>query len=29
MAEGGKDFNIPTPVGVEYHENNWSEGVGL
>jgi DNA polymerase I-like protein with 3'-5' exonuclease and polymerase domains len=27
MEEGGNDFGIPTPVGIEYHENNWAEGV--
>lgn len=27
MEESGKDFGIPTPVGVEYHEHHWSEGV--
>lgn len=26
MEEGGRDVGIPTPVGVEYHANNWSEG---
>jgi DNA polymerase I-like protein with 3'-5' exonuclease and polymerase domains len=26
MALGGDDFGIPTPVGCEYHPNNWAEG---
>lgn len=29
MELGGDDFDIPTPVGVEYHSDNWSEGVTL
>lgn len=29
MAKGGDDIGIPTPVGIEYHEDNWSEGVTL
>lgn len=29
MEEGGNDFGIPTPVGIEYHENNWAEGVEI
>jgi DNA polymerase I-like protein with 3'-5' exonuclease and polymerase domains len=36
MAQGGADFvlpscpnGIPTPVGVEYHTESWSEGVTL
>jgi DNA polymerase I-like protein with 3'-5' exonuclease and polymerase domains len=36
MAQGGTDFilpncprGIPTPVGVEYHTESWSEGVTL
>lgn len=29
MAMGGDDYGIPTPVGAEYHENNWEEGVTL
>jgi DNA polymerase I-like protein with 3'-5' exonuclease and polymerase domains len=29
MEAGGEDLipRVPTPVGVEYHPNNWSEGV--
>jgi hypothetical protein len=27
MEEGGNDIGIPTPVGVEYHSHNWSEGI--
>jgi DNA polymerase I-like protein with 3'-5' exonuclease and polymerase domains len=30
MAKGGElDFGIPTPVGCEYHPDNWSEGITL
>lgn len=29
MEKGGEDIGIPTPVGCEYHENNWAEGVSL
>lgn len=29
MALGGDDIGVPTPVGIEYHSNNWSEGVTL
>lgn len=29
MEKGGEDFGIPTPVGVEYHDDNWGEGVTL
>lgn len=29
MALGGDDIGVPTPVGIEYHEHNWSEGVVL
>ena len=29
MELGGDDIGIPTPVGVEYHLNNWGEGVTL
>jgi len=29
MEKGGQDIGIPTPVGIEYHENNWSEGVTI
>lgn len=27
MAEGGNDIDVPTPVGIEYNEHNWSEGL--
>lgn len=27
MEQGGTDLGIPTPVGVTYHNDNWSEGV--
>ena len=26
MEEGGDDIGIPTPVSIEYHVDNWSEG---
>lgn len=29
MAQGGEDIGVPTPVGAEYHADNWSEGVTL
>ena len=29
MAAGGEDIGVPTPVSVEYHESNWSEGVAI
>lgn len=29
MEMGGADIGIPTPVDVEYHEDNWEEGVVL
>lgn len=25
MEQGGEDIGVPTPVGVDYHLNNWSE----
>lgn len=27
MEAGGDDIGIPTPVGVEFHEENWQDGV--
>ena len=27
MEKGGKDIGLPTPCSVDYHPNNWSEGV--
>ena len=27
MEKGGEDIGVPTPVSVECHPNNWSEGV--
>lgn len=27
MAMGGNDIGVPTPVSVEYHPDNWSEGI--
>jgi DNA polymerase I-like protein with 3'-5' exonuclease and polymerase domains len=29
MANGGDDIGVPTPVGIEYHQFNWAEGVTL
>jgi DNA polymerase-1 len=29
MERGGDDIGVPTPVSMEYHENNWSEGKSL
>jgi DNA polymerase I-like protein with 3'-5' exonuclease and polymerase domains len=29
MEQGGEDFGLPTPVGVEFHPDNWSEGTSL
>lgn len=29
MELGGDDIGVPTPVGIEYHSANWSEGVSL
>lgn len=29
MEQGGDDIGVPTPVGVEYHPNNWGEGETL
>ena len=29
MERGGEDINVPTPVGLEYHDNNWAEGVTI
>jgi len=29
MSLGGEDIGIPTPVGAEWHESNWGEGVTL
>jgi hypothetical protein len=29
MAKGGEAIGVPTPVGIEYHANNWAEGVTL
>jgi DNA polymerase I-like protein with 3'-5' exonuclease and polymerase domains len=29
MAKGGDDIEIPTPVSIEYHKHNWSEGVSV
>jgi DNA polymerase I-like protein with 3'-5' exonuclease and polymerase domains len=27
MEQGGRDIDIPTPVGIEYHSVSWSEGI--
>lgn len=29
MERGGDDIGVPTPVSVEYHPDNWGEGVSL
>ena len=29
MSRGGDDIGLPTPVGCEYHAENWSVGVGF
>lgn len=29
MALGGDDIGVPTPVGIEYHESTWAEGITL
>lgn len=29
MEQGGQDIGLPTPVSIEYHPNNWSEGVAV
>lgn len=29
MMKGGDDIGIPTPVSVEWHPENWSEGISL
>lgn len=29
MEMGGEDIGVPTPVGIEYHDNNWGEGVTI
>jgi DNA polymerase I-like protein with 3'-5' exonuclease and polymerase domains len=29
MEQGGEDIGVPTPVSVEYHATNWSEGLIL
>lgn len=29
MEMGGADINVPTPVGVKYHCDNWSEGIAV
>lgn len=29
MEEGGRDIGLPTPVNIEYHPDNWAEGVTL
>lgn len=27
MEQGGEDIGIPTPVSIEYHKDNWAEGI--
>lgn len=29
MEQGGDDIGLPTPVSIEYHDKNWSEGVSI
>lgn len=29
MAQGGDDIGVPTPVGIEYNPETWSEGVTI
>ena len=29
MEQGGDDIGVPTPVSIEYHGKNWSEGVSI
>jgi len=29
MERVGDDIGVPTPVGIEYHSDNWSEGIRL
>jgi DNA polymerase I-like protein with 3'-5' exonuclease and polymerase domains len=29
MAKGGEAIGVPTPVGIEYHSDNWAEGITL
>lgn len=29
MEQGGDDIGVPTPVSVEYHADNWSEGLTI
>lgn len=29
MERGGDDIGIPTPVGLEFHPDNWGEGISL
>ncbi len=29
MEQGGDDIGIPTPVSIEYHGDNWSEGISV
>jgi DNA polymerase I-like protein with 3'-5' exonuclease and polymerase domains len=29
MEQGGNDIGIPTPVSLEYHDSNWSEGITI
>lgn len=29
MEQGGDDLGVPTPCSIEYHPDNWSEGVSL
>jgi DNA polymerase I-like protein with 3'-5' exonuclease and polymerase domains len=29
MEKSGDDFGIPTPVGIEYHPDNWAKGLAV
>jgi len=29
MEQGGDDIGVPTPVSIEYHVDNWAEGVTI
>jgi hypothetical protein len=29
MAKGGEGIGVPTPVGMEFHQHNWGEGLTL
>jgi hypothetical protein len=29
MSQGGEGVGVPTPVGIEYNAENWSEGITI